>query len=63
MKTLVLLVMMTVNGSPQGEPQRLIAMTESCRAELAMLEGINAANQNTGIRWTASCVADDQSAR
>lgn len=63
MKTFVLLVMMTINGSPHGEPQRLIAMTESCKDELAMLEGINMANQRTGIRWTASCVSDDHGTR
>lgn len=59
MKTLVLIATMTVNGLPHGQPINLIATTESCRSELATLQGINQAMQGSGVVWIGRCAHID----
>lgn len=53
----ILLLSMVLNGQPVGEPLRLRALNDDCRAELAMIEGVNRSQSGTGIVWRASCVA------
>jgi len=51
----VLLFFSVVNGHPVGPTGHIIPTTSDCRAELAAVNGINHARQNSGIVVHASC--------
>lgn len=55
-----LVFFMLVNGSPEGQTQRIDALTADCKTEMLIIDGINRVQANKGITFVALCEQKSQ---
>jgi hypothetical protein len=54
----VFIMVMFLNGTPHGTPMYLLATTRDCHTEMMVVDGINRAQHDRGIRWQGVCLGN-----